>query len=135
MIGKKLITSIVTLSDIALIAIYYTLSAIVIVAVLKDIIQPRLEINKRSIKDVESLTLITHVCIEASIIGILAYLLRHFVTVLPSPLNIFYKNKIRPEEISGGFLIGFLAIRGGIMDDFKEKLGELIERLNKKIYS
>ena len=135
MIGKKLILGIVTISDVALIAIYYTLAAIVVVAVLQNYIHPELDVNKRSIKDIDSLTLIIHVCIEASIIGILAYFLRNLVAVLPSPLNKLTKNKFRPEEVSGGFLIGFLAIRGGLVDDFRDKLGELIERLNKKIYN
>ena len=94
-----------------------------------------LNIDKRTLKDTDSLTLIFHVCIEASIIGILAYFLRNLIAVLPSPLHHVSKNKFRPEEVSGGFLIGFLAIRGGLVDDFRDKLAELIERLNKKIYN
>ena len=136
MIGKKLILGIFTITDVALVAIYYTIAAILLVAVLQNSVRPLINSDKIYVEHQSTITLISHVCLEASIIGILAFLIRKIVISLPTPLYIVkgYK-KFHTEEVSGGFLIGFLVIRGGLVDDFKDKLGEIIRRLNKLIYN
>ena len=136
MIGKKLILGIFTIADIALIAIYYTLAAILLVAVLQNSVRPLINLDNKSVQDMSNVRLVSHVCLEAAIIGILAFLIRKIVISLPTPLyNVKGYKKFHTQEVSGGFLIGFLVIRGGLVDDFKDKLGEIIKRLNRKIYN
>lgn len=134
MANNKLFLGVFSVIDVALVAVYYTLAAILIVAVLQNYIHPVLHKYNQHIEEQSNLTLVSSVCIEASVIGVLAYFLRKIVMSLPSPLKMVRGyGKFHSEEVNGGFLIGFLVIRGGLVDDFKDKLEEIIKRLNRGI--
>ncbi len=131
MTTKKLFLGVLSLFDIALIAIYYTLVAILLIALFQNFTKDSLYNNKNKIKAQPTYSLIVNVCIEASVLAIIAFFLRKIVAALPTPLKKF--KKFHSAEVNAGFLIGFFAIRGGIVDDFRDKLGEIIKRLKRKI--
>lgn len=132
MATNKLFLGVLSLFDIALIAIYYTLVAILLIALLQNLAEDALYSNKIKIKDQTTISLVLNVCIEASILAIVAYFLRKIVMALPTPLKKF--KYFHTTEVNAGFLIGFFAIRGGLVDDFRGKLGEIIGRLKKMIF-
>ena len=54
---------------------------------------------------------------------------------MPTPMKALKGyNSVTAEQVSGGFLIGFLVIKGGLVDDFKSRLGETVKRVNKIFY-
>ena len=136
MIHKKLFNSLITIVEVAVISIYYTIAAILLVAILQNIIRPITQDRYNvPIKDEKTVKLIIQACIEASIIGIFVYLIKIIVAKMPTPMKALKGyNSVTAEQVSGGFLIGFLVIKGGLVDDFKSRLGETVKRVNKIFY-
>ena len=137
MIHKKLFLAFITILEVSVISIYYTIAAILLVATFQNIVRPLSDGRLRNVplKDETTVHLIIQACLEASIIGIFAYFIKKIVEMMPTPMKALKGyNNVAAEQVSGGFLIGFLVIKGGLVDDFKSRLGETVRRVNKLFY-
>ena len=123
----------IKLTDIALLGIYYTIGAITFITVFNRYFKYIFDIKNTHLEDIKTSTLLLQICLEAATIGILAYFLRHFIRNIPFPFDGIkgYKHK-RTKEINGGILIAFSVLTA--FTDFKDRMNELILRINKGFY-
>ena len=125
--NTKMLLRLIKLFDIGLLGIYYFLGALLFIKIFNNMFSFLFQNKKYPINKIKTRTLILQLCIEASIISILAYFLRHFVRAIPFPLN-GYNGYVhtKTKEINGGVVIAFSMITA--FSDFKNRAVELSNR-------
>lgn len=129
MISNKVIKNLVEISDIAVTSIYYVIVSIIFLFIFNKLSNKLLKkINKSSLSE-----LLIHVCLQASVICIVAHLLKYGAEEIPNPITLLISNYSKKTRSVLMFNVAYIIIPIVLLtsSDFSKRILEILRRLNK----
>ena len=125
---NKSIFRLIKLTDIGLLGVYYLFGALIFISIFNSLSKKIFDKKDKPVESISTPKLLFQVCLQAALICIMGFFLRHFIRQIPYPFDGFYGyDHSRTKEVNGGVVIAFGMITA--FSDFKDRTVELSKRI------